>query len=283
VPAPHFYLDAVRKRKVAPVFTTELTGGRLIRAISTDSDLFVQLIIDLTVTNEGNVTPNHWHIDLRYNDSRIGSDGPVRRSGFPALTLRYLDAHHINNTPVLPGQSRCVSEIVGLFLSTSDHDCDSVPVAINALLSPENTLSASVVTESHVGEWSSLDISKLHNIVTADEVRRFIPEITSAEQDGSLGGGINSSGFSIEGFDEPDDHARFSGVIENTTDQLFKGFKIVVAFFDENDNPTGQTACDVGYLPPGVRRHWNGWIVAAEIWAAKSARLFYYDKKWIER
>ncbi len=128
LPAPHFYLDAVRKRQVAPVFKTELTGGRLIRAVSTDSNLFVQLIIDLTVKNEGNVTPTHWHIDLRYNDVRVANEGPVRRSGFPAFTLRYLDAHRVHSNPVLPGQSRSVSEIVGLFASASDQPHHSLPV-----------------------------------------------------------------------------------------------------------------------------------------------------------
>jgi hypothetical protein len=281
VPAPHFYLEAIRNRLVAPSLKVELSGGRVIRAIATESYLFVQLVVDLNVSNDANVSPKHWYIDLRYNKSRIGDDGPVRRDGFPRGVLR-LSGDSTRTNLVLPGQTVRVREILGLLVRTQEFGIEELPVTASSLLDSENQLCASVVTESHVGEWSPLDMEPLHDVVSADEIRRFVPDVSDAKQTGSLGGGINSLEFVMKEFNSPEDHAHFHGVVENTTTELFRDFRMVVAFFDKNSNPSACETCKVGFLAPDQKRPWSGFVKAAEIWGAESVQLFYYDKSWIE-
>lgn len=282
VPAPHFYLETLRNRLVAPVLSVNLNKVRITRVIPANKSLFVQLLLDLQIENMGNVTPQHWHVDLKYNGQRLSNSGEVTRYSFPPFALRFDDESRIFAKPILPGQSRVISELIGLSISNID-EVDSLPTRICELLNAGNTLSGCVITETVACENCEFDLDLVRDIVTPDEIRRFAPQTDNATKPGSLGGGINSIRFAMDPFDSPDDHANFNGIVENSSEEHFKKFKMVIGFFDENNLTIASEICDVGNLPPGTRRHWDGWIKAAQIWNVHSAKLYYYDEQWCKR
>ena len=279
VPAPHFYLDTLSKRQFSPVLRAELLNARVISATETKSQLFTQVLLEFEIENDGNVTPRFWHINLRYNGELVSNKGSVRRSGFPVVSFDR-KGQRISESPILPGQQHRTVLQIGLSALKSDFPEQDLPEALHALFTTDNELSACVVSESHCGDWVPVEMSLLHNIVTPNEIRRFVPEIESATEDGSIGGGINSYRFYLEGKNQPEDHVKFNGIIENASEELFKQFNVVLVFYDKNDNPVGLTTSEIGYLPPATKRHWSGWILAAKIWTAEYAKIYYYDESW---
>lgn len=281
-PAPHFYLESLRNRKHIPVLTSALTDAYVIRALKTQGTVFVQIVVSFDISNEGNITPTQWHLELKCNGKRIAGDGPVIRTNFPGLTVRWNKPQRITNTPVLPGQTVTYKELLGLTFQAESVDDPELSDAIDELFQENDKWSGSVVTDTHIGKEREFDITCLRAALAADEVRHFISNINKDTYAGDIGGGLRLHDFSIDGYDKPDDHVRFRGEVENLSGDGFKQLVIVVAFIDANGKTTGLENCDIGLLPPESRRPWDGWIVAAETWSSTTIEFFFYDKSWLD-
>ena len=279
VPATHFFLEALRNRLRAPSFSVAISNVRILRVLETVNMFFVQLILDLDVTNNGNVTPTHWHVDLHNDGERIAASGLLRRFDFPSFTVRFPDIQRIHKDPVLPGQTRKIVEMLGVCIDRTSHEGDLPQRAVEILHNCK--LSASVVSESHVGAPQILNMPPIFSAVDVPAIVYHTSHINRKSGEGALGGGIQMKRFTIESYEKPDDHAKFNGLIENSTDDYFSKLHLVVCFRDKNDNLTGYSRVNIGMLPPKSTRHWKDWIVAANVWNAENIDVFWYDESWL--
>lgn len=280
VPASHFYLETLRNRKRTPSFSIALSETRIMRVLELKKVFFVQVLLTLDVTNDGNVTPTYWHIDLRNNGESTGADGPIRRFGFPVPTFTIKGRHRIQKTPVLPGQTRQIVDILGICIDRTAHEGDLRKRVVEILA--ESRMTAAVAYESHVGDCQALDMSTLLDAVDESSLRLHTPSFDWERGEGSLGAGIQLEQFQLEDYATPEDHAHFGGVIENTSDYQFKDFRLVLSFFNEDENVTGHCVTELGRLPPKSSRHWKNWILAAHVWDTVRVDAFYYDQAWFE-
>ena len=82
-PAPHFYLELLRQRLVAPVLTADLVEVLPIKARSADGGVFGALRLRFHITNAGRVAAYKWQLQIteydghqadRVSDYRFGSE-----------------------------------------------------------------------------------------------------------------------------------------------------------------------------------------------------------------
>lgn len=263
VPASHFFLEALRNRTLSPSFSISLNNAKIIRVVDDKEIFFVQLLLHLSVRNDGNITPSIWHIDLLDNENRIASDKPIQRFDFPFIAVRYLEHQLIHNMPILPGQSKEITEVIGISIERSNIEGDPAEQVVNTLSNTK--FAAKLVTNNHAGEPQILDTKPILKQIDAESIKRHIPTFDSTTCTGTIAKGIEIESFIMEPYEKPNDHARFKGIIRNGSNEAYKKMQFVFVFYDQNDNLLAYRQTTIGILPPMSSRHWDNWIEAAEI------------------
>ncbi len=282
VAAPHYYLEALRNRKIAPSLDADLADVRLSRMKQVGDDVFIQYVVHFKITNVGNITPSLWHIDLRYGNQRIGSSKPFCRNGFPPLTLKYGDTERIHNTPVLPSQSRVIADLLGLYVPGNLNDPAGVAQAVAHAFADCNRLQASVTTESHTGSWRALDSTLFLESTTAGALELLAADTGDARRSRKLGGGLEIVRFGVEDYKRSSDHVTFGGAIRNGSNSIYKKLHLFTSFHDSDGAILGFQDTEIGSLPPNCTRPWSDWIRADEIWEFSEVQIYFYDRAWVD-
>jgi hypothetical protein len=281
-PAPHFYLESLRNRLAKPQLTASISDAKVIRAFLYNDSVFVQALVAFTIANDGNVTPIQWHLDLHRGDQRIVDDGAVTRTNFPEMSIRFPDANRVLTAPILPGRKLTNKELLGFTLPTNSLEYPGLKDALSDLLE-SMAWTASLITDSYRGSPDALDVAVLREKITSDDIRRFVPKVNATSHSGNIGGDVLIHNFTFDNLnriEDTNDHLNFRGEIENSSNTKFMEFMLVVGFRNKDSTLLGHITCDIGLLPPGVRRPWHDWIAMHEIVGFSEIEYFYYDLTW---
>ncbi|SFI75074.1 Putative DNA-binding domain-containing protein [Nitrosomonas sp. Nm34] len=274
-PAPHFYLEAIRNRKKIPTLTATLSDAKVILTLSTKESFFFHVLAIFDITNIGDITPTHWHVDLALDGKRITGDGVIIRTNFPTPTVEWLDTGNIQTKAVLPSQTRSYMEMLGFHLP-ADVGYNGLHSAIDVFLAQNNKLTAAVVTNSNVCDATEVDIEPLRNALKNADPAYSVSEIMK-EYTGKIGGGIQINKFVIDNFSESDTYVRYRGEVENLSGRNFKNLVIAIVFRNINEDVIASINERIGVLPSKSKRSFSYSIDVNQIIHAKTKEFFSYD------
>jgi len=163
-PAPHFYLELLRQRLVAPVLDTNLVDLFSVKAARVEDGVFLALRLRFLVKNTGRVAAYKWqlqitemggHFPSRVADYRFGS-----RDYPPGWTMD--SAIRIDDT-ILPGCGLDEDKDLGLLLRPGSQSREALRAELETLLLPV-TLGFRVATEVSPGQVEHVELRSIVNI-----------------------------------------------------------------------------------------------------------------------
>jgi hypothetical protein len=164
VPAPHFYVELLRQRLVAPALAAELVDVLPIRARRADGGVFVALRLHFHVKNVGRVAAYKWQIQItevdgcpadRFSDYRFRSgDYPPGCGGISSVRIDYT---------ILPGCTDAEDKDLGLLLRPNSETDEAVRAEIEKLVAPV-VLGVRLATEVSPGELKHVELRSVLDV-----------------------------------------------------------------------------------------------------------------------
>ena len=164
VPAPHFYLELLRQRLVAPALTADLVDVLPIKARRAEGGVFVALHLRFQIKNVGRVAAYKWQLQIteydghqadRVSDYRFGSENypPGCRSG---SSVRF-------DYTILPGCTDAVKIDLGVVLRPNSETDEAVRAEIEKLLATV-VLGVRLATEVSPGELKHVELRSVLDV-----------------------------------------------------------------------------------------------------------------------
>jgi hypothetical protein len=165
LPAPHFYLETLRNRLIAPLLEAELIAVQSYDARTVDESIFLELNLEFTIRNIGGVAAykKYLAIDelLNIADGR-NHDYLFDPAKFPPKTGMRHGSIPLDTT-ILPSLSVKELKPMGLFLRPQTNELDAVIAELSLLLSENTELRYRVVSELSRGETRGSQIATFIN------------------------------------------------------------------------------------------------------------------------
>jgi hypothetical protein len=151
VPAPHFYLEAIRNRLLGPHLIPEFRSLRLVRRYQDAAGSFVETAMMFRVRNEGNVAAYKWAVAL-HGVSGTGIEAlRLDASAFPRRSNR--EGIRIDDETILPGFTRENDDHrLGFSLATAPATVEDMVRALESIFAEDALLLYRAVSEVSRGE-----------------------------------------------------------------------------------------------------------------------------------
>jgi hypothetical protein len=176
-PAPHFYIELLRQRLVAPSLKAVLKELVPLKAAPVEGGIFISTHLRYVVTNTGRVAAYKWQLQIvemeghqgeRIGDYRFSSrEYPAGFGGSGGIRI---------DDTILPGCSLEEDTSLGVLLRPEGFDNESVRREIDAMISPVK-LGVRLATEVSPGQ---VDYAELSAGTDANKLVQFVLDSTAA-------------------------------------------------------------------------------------------------------
>lgn len=178
VPAPHFYLEALRNRLVKPILRPSIIALAVDKAFVRPGGILVTVRLRFRIVNEGRVAAYRWFIDLSNGDMPMVIHDDLGQRDFPRGGVQFMKSEGLLQKlekPILPSLS-CIDErTLGFFLCSNTPAVDEVAAAISQALAADFDINYCVVSENARGDPEKLDMQLLRDNLTAEHVNWLLP------------------------------------------------------------------------------------------------------------
>ncbi|EMI25983.1 AlbA family DNA-binding domain-containing protein [Rhodopirellula europaea] len=281
VPAPHFYLETLRRRATSAVLFAEFTGAKVIRAIDSGYKRQLQVQLTFDVKNCGNITPKYWFVEFLQNGKRVEGDGALIRHSFPYTALRRPDPNAVHNRTILPGLSCVYRDAIGIEFNIQEATQSNFERNLDEFFAQFNKFESRVVTDSGPCPSHGMSIEYLKDATTYSEFSDWCSRFDSSVGRGRLIPGVRLRELDIGEYHDITDHVDFSGMLENDSEHEYEELHIAISFMDKDDNLLHVELKEIGRWKKGLRKPFNGWVTAGKVWEYAQIDVTAFDMKWL--
>lgn len=248
-PAPHFFLEALRNRAIAPVLEAHPLGVQTLLAHTHDDGLFLQLQVVFEVANKGKNIANRWGVFFECENKDLIQNGVFRTNNFPEGSIRFnIDSLFANNKPLFPTLVDTTFTVFGLNIKPDKLDAENIQHAINSILHNNLAIMYSVVGENGRHDSYVLDANFLQRWLTSKNV---LWALANSDNSRSLYGGygLYCENLSITG--KGSTFVDFNCHIRNESSNDYRGLQLVFYFRNHKNRIIGAETITIDFLPSG--------------------------------
>ena len=265
VPAPHFYLEALRNRSIKPDFAGSVKRLRPVMAHFHADGIFVQLMLCVEAKNIGRTMARYVALEIISKNESLLDRGVFSKHRMPGIGPQY-DSVQLRPlaTPLLPTLTKNLYAVWGLNLQPKSGTEASIQDSIDAILSEDIMLEYCLVCESFRSEPQALTRELLLQSLTQKAVSLVLP-LPLEKGCGYAGYGVHVSNFRLGNCQSDRDHVSLDWVMENRSSSSYKDPKCYVCFFDSKGLVIATESIGIDIFATGHKRPFSSWIKAAEM------------------
>lgn len=248
-PAPHFFLEALRNRAIAPILEARPLGVQTLLAHTHEDGLFLQLQVVFEAANKGKSIANKWGVIFECENKCLTENGIFRTNNFPEGGVRFLmDNMFSNNKPLFPTLVDTAFTVFGLNITPSKLTAESIQCAIDDILLNNPAIAYSVVCENGRHDSHVLNADFLQRWLTSKNVLWALADSSNPY---SLYGGYGLYCENLHQTEASDSFVNFSCHIRNKSSNNYRDLRLIIYFKNNKNQTIGSERIMIDFLPSG--------------------------------
>lgn len=246
-PAPHFFLEALRKRTIGPVLEAQPLGVQKLFAHKHDDGLFLQLQVVFKVANKGRNIAKQWGLVFECENRLFTETGIFRTNNFPAGGLRFfMDNIHLQNKPLFPTLVATTFAVFGLNIKPGELNTENIQQAITGILVNNPAITYSAVSENGRCDACILEVDFLQRWLTPKNILWALAD--SSNQHSMYGGyGLYCNNLKI--VNDSYSFVDFSCHIQNKSPHNYHELQVLIYFRNSKNQTIGSEKLNMDFLP----------------------------------
>jgi hypothetical protein len=276
-PAPHFYLESLRRRFVTPVLEPTLVHVRPFACFHTPEGIFAQFRAKFSVQNQGRVATSKWALIPDF------AGGPSTRLGdfclrdLPQWTLSPREGLLQRDATLFPTYHRDFNVLFGLKLRVMTPSATAIQEALDSLLTPDLRLRVVGVSEFPPNDSKEWTIRSHLPADTPQLLHWMLPGDRIVDQVANGGRGIicNGLGFPLE--NPGSSYRELQGSVHNNSDVYYSSLVLLIRFKNSGGHVVAREEIRIENLPPQQRKRFTESVRAFDVEARESADVIVMD------